>query len=326
MSPLARAVANLALASGLALGCRAPLETLPDTPLITHPAPVASPEIKTIFEPQNITAPSAASFALERYYQRRQSALLARGMLRQDGGGDDTPFTDTMLVNNFRAIALGEEYERNGGLQASRSADGRIKKWTKPVRVAVDFAPLVSPLQIQDDRAMVARFTRRLARVTGHPIALSKRDPNFHVIFATHDDLDYAAQRLLQIVPDINHDVLNLVRTLPRDLHCIAMAFATTQGGYDYDQVVTLIRAEHPDLTRRSCVHEEMAQGLGAVNDSPQARPSIFNDNDEFALLTRHDEVLLKMLYDPRLKPGMTEAQSLPILRDIAARSVISQR
>ena len=52
--------------------------------------------------------------------------------------------------------------------------------------------------------------------------------------------------------------------------------------------------------------------------DSPAARPSIFNDDEEFGLLTTHDELLLQMLYDPRLTPGMTAAEAAPIARVIA--------
>ena len=43
---------------------------------------------------------------------------------------------------------------------------------------------------------------------------------------------------------------------------------------------------------------------MGLPNDSPEARPSLFNDDLEFALLTEHDAILLRMLYDPRLRPG----------------------
>ena len=87
---------------------------------------------------------------------------------------------------------------------------------------------------------------------------------------------------------------------------------------------MALIRAEHPDLVRRTCIHEEIAQGLGLPNDSPTARPSIFNDDDEFALLTSHDELLLKMLYDPRLKAGMTADEARPVAR-IIARELMGQ-
>jgi hypothetical protein len=68
-----------------------------------------------------------------------------------------------------------------------------------------------------------------------------------------------------------------------------------------------------------ACIHEELAQGLGLANDDPQARPSIFNDDEEFALLTGHDELLLQMLYDPRLRTGMTAAEAAPVVREIAA-------
>ena len=71
---------------------------------------------------------------------------------------------------------------------------------------------------------------------------------------------------------------------------------------------------------RLSCLHEEIAQGLGLANDSPRARPSIFNDNEEFALLTPQDELMLRMLYDPRLTPGMTEGQARPIAAALATQ------
>ena len=65
-----------------------------------------------------------------------------------------------------------------------------------------------------------------------------------------------------------------------------------------------------------------MAQGLGLANDSPRARPSIFNDDDEFALLTTHDEMLLNMLYNPALRPGMGIDEARPILRRLIARAM----
>ena len=69
---------------------------------------------------------------------------------------------------------------------------------------------------------------------------------------------------------------------------------------------------------RSACIHEELAQGMGLANDSPGARPSIFDDDEAFALLTTHDEILLRMLYDPRRQTGMTPATAAPIARVIA--------
>ena len=65
-------------------------------------------------------------------------------------------------------------------------------------------------------------------------------------------------------------------------------------------------------MMQRACIEEELAQGLGLANDSPYARPSIFNDDDEFATLTSMDAVMLQILYNPRLLPGMTLDQARP--------------
>ena len=105
---------------------------------------------------------------------------------------------------------------------------------------------------------------------------------------------------------------------MPASVYCLVVA-RDAGGSSAYVQAVAVIRGEHPDLMRLSCVHEELAQGLGLANDSPRARPSVFNDDEEFALLTRMDEMFLRILYDHRLRPGMTEAEARPIVEVIAA-------
>jgi len=85
---------------------------------------------------------------------------------------------------------------------------------------------------------------------------------------------------------------------------------------------VVMLRTEHEGMMMEACIHEEIAQMLGLPNDSPTAYPSIFNDNEEFALLTRHDEMLLKILYDPRLQVGMSIEEVRPIARQIAREVV----
>ena len=52
-------------------------------------------------------------------------------------------------------------------------------------------------------------------------------------------------------------------------------------------------------------VHRYFAQALGLPNDSPTVRPTIFNDDEEFALLTVQDEMMLKILYNPALRPDI---------------------
>ncbi len=256
--------------------------------------------------------------ALRSYYARVQEDLLAQGLLRVDGGGVDTPFTDRMLARNFERIALAEEYTRGAGLQPSSGALGEIKKWLVPVRVDVTFGDSLSAEDQAQDRQTLGAYTRRLSRVSGHPISLVSSQANFHVLVMGEDDKAQLRATLDRIVPGMEASSRAIFLNLPRSIHCLVVAFADTNSGSAYRQAVALVRTEHPDLTRRACYHEELAQGLGLANDDQNARPSIFNDDEEFALLTTHDELLLKILYDPSLTPGMTADQARPIVRTLA--------
>lgn len=268
-------------------------------------------------EPQR-REPSANAKALRSYYARVQEDLLARGLLRVDGGGVDTPYTDQMLARNFERIALAEEYTRGAGLQPSSGALGEIKKWVVPVRVEAVFGDSLSEADQAQDRQRLASYTRRLSSASGHPISMVSSQANFHVLVMGEDDKDQLRAALDRIAPGMEASSRAIFLNLPRSIHCLVVAFADSASGSAYRQAVALVRTEHPDLTRRACYHEELAQGLGLANDDQNARPSIFNDDEEFALLTSHDELLLKMLYDPRLTPGMTADQARPIIRTLA--------
>jgi len=265
--------------------------------------------------------PSEQSVALARYYARVQDALLAKGLLRTDGGGPDTPFDDEMLARNFEQLAFFDEYERGRGLVGARGEPGVLRRWVAPVRITLEFGASVPAAQQQGDSQLVAAYTQRLARVTGHPISTGARG-NFHVLVASEDDRLDTIARVRQLEPNINPATLTMLRSLPRAIHCLVLAFSDPKNDAVYTRAIAIIRAEHPDLMRKSCVHEELAQGLGLANDSPRARPSIFNDDDEFALLTTQDEMLLAILYDPRLRPGISRDQALPIVGRIAREKV----
>nr|WP_245540990.1 DUF2927 domain-containing protein [Octadecabacter antarcticus] len=260
---------------------------------------------------------SEASRALSIFFQRLQNDLLARGLLRTDGGGPDTTFTDTVLARNFVRIALFDEFVATPtGLRAQPTIS-RLRRWEQPVRFVVEYGATVPESQRVEDSQSVRTFVSRLGRVTGQPMSMSDANPNFHVLILNEDDRLGYADQLRALVPGIDATSVQAFMDLPRDTLCLVLAFS--EGGTPrYSKAVALIRGEHPDLMRLACIHEELAQGLGLANDSPQARPSIFNDDEEFGLLTTHDELLLKMLYDDRLQTGMTAAEAAPIARVIA--------
>ncbi|WP_407492105.1 DUF2927 domain-containing protein [Pseudooceanicola sp. MF1-13] len=268
------------------------------------------------------SAPSAASDSLRRYYAKIQSDLLAQGLLRVDGGGVDTPYSARDLANNFERIVFYDEYARGGGLRNSNGAKASLRRWPGPVRIGVEFGDSVPASLRTSDTATVRGYTARLARLTGHSISFvgvgEATNANFNVLVMGEDDHDQIVRRVREIMPDISATSLGIFQRLPRAIHCLVVAFSRDDGASGYGQAIALVRAEHPDLVRKSCYHEEMAQGLGLANDSPRARPSIFNDDDEFALLTSHDELLLKMLYDPRLRPGMSADTARPIFTKMA--------
>ena len=268
--------------------------------------------------------PSAASIDLARYYERVERDLLTRGLLRTDGGGPDTPFDADDLARNFEAIAFYSEYPGTAVSGSGQRTSGRLSRWSGSVRVAAEFGPSVPPKKRTADREQIKAYSTRLAKLTGHPVSTVSRNANFHVFVAGEDDTEYVQARLRQLFPNIGQAQLNLFEDLPRSFYCFVFASASNGAPNTYTRAVALVRAEHPDLVRLSCIHEEIAQGLGLPNDSPKARPSIFNDDDEFALLTTHDEKLLEMLYDPRLQPGMTAADAQPVVR-IIARELMGQ-
>ncbi len=289
--------------------CDLPLPVEPTLKPTARPTAVPAPPAPVVVKPT-----SEASARLRSYFAQVQSAQLTQGLLRRDGGGVDTPFTADMLAANFEQIAFFNEY--NGSF-TGRGGASPLRRWDQPVRMQVLFGDSVPPSQRRSDTAEIKKYAARLARVSGHPVSTTGT-PNFVVIVASEDDRPRALDQAASRVAGINAESLRAFQDLRRETYCAVAAYAVGPDANTYTAAVAVIRAENPDLLRLSCIHEELAQGLGLANDSPGARPSIFNDDDEFALLTTHDELLLKMLYDPRLRPGMNAAQARPIARIIA--------
>lgn len=304
---------SVGLCALLALaGC----ETL--TPPPAPQTPVVAPQVR----PDRVAPPpSAASAELAAYYTTVQSDLLERGLLRQDGGAD-IAFGPADLVRNFERIAFFDEYARGGGTPVvARAADPAgvgLSRWAGPVQIGVEFGASVDPRRAARDAGQAAGYADRLARLTGHPITAGRGNPNFHVFVTGLDDREFLARRLRQLVPSLSPAELDLMVTPPRPIYCLVVAVSGARAPQTYTRAIALIRAEHPDLLRLSCIHEEIAQGLGLANDSASARPSIFNDDDEFALLTQQDELLLRLLYDPRLPLGITAEAARPIASQLA--------
>ncbi|TMV53873.1 DUF2927 domain-containing protein, partial [Thioclava sp. BHET1] len=241
------------------------------------------------------------------------------GLMRTDRGGPDAPFDARILTRNFLRIAAFDEYAPEGADNhlVARQTPDHLRRWSGPVHMALTFDPMVPEAKRVADTAYVTAYAARLAALTGLTITVGSEPGNFHIFVLDEDARRAIGPELRRLIPGIGANVVATVTQLPVSTYCTAFAFSQP-GRYTYDAALAVIRGEHPDLMRKACYDEELAQSLGPANDSPEARPSIFNDDQEYALLTRQDALMLRMLYDPRLRPGMTAAEAAPIARQIA--------
>ena len=70
----------------------------------------------------------------------------------------------------------------------------------------------------------------------------------------------------------------------------------------------------------RDCLHEEVAQALGPLNDLYRLPDSVFNDDNVHTVLTGFDMLILRTYYDPALRSGMSRGQVAAALPGILAR------
>lgn len=59
----------------------------------------------------------------------------------------------------------------------------------------------------------------------------------------------------------------------------------------------------------RDCLHEELAQAIGPLNDLYRLSDSVFNDDNFHTVLTGFDMLVLRVIYDRELRSGMTRAE-----------------
>ena len=261
---------------------------------------------------------SFESIQLEKYYNRTSQRLRARGLLRTDKGRLDSLYSTQNLIENFEKIALYNEYIIKNNEFIPQEKESNLKRWNRAIKINIIHGENSSNKQIKIDKKNISIFTRRLASITGLEMSISEVNANFIILFLDLDERRDFGQKLSQLMPQLTPAMIKTITSSPRSTFCSAFSLSEPPKNYEYTAALVLIKSEHSKVMRKSCIHEEMAQSLGLTNDSKSARPSIFNDDEEFALLTRHDELLLKILYDKRLKPGMNNKIALPIVRQIA--------
>jgi len=83
------------------------------------------------------------------------------------------------------------------------------------------------------------------------------------------------------------------------------------------EKLSVFMPSDVPPQEIRDCLHEELAQALGPLNDMYHLSDSVFNDDNFHTVLTGFDMLILRTTYAPELQSGMSReevARRLPAL------------
>ena len=261
----------------------------------------------------------------KKYYSRLEERKISLGLLRQDGGGTDTPFDVDDIVEAFEQVAFYNEYDISGDKLLPNSEAVKLAKWNSNINISVRFGNSVNKKQQDNDLLEINELIGVLSQITNHNIKISQQNINMYVVIANQKEIKDLIAEIALLQPEFDPQRIPIITQLPRDIHCMAMTSMNVQANSGISSSLVIIRNELPHIMRKACIHEEIAQSLGLTNDSHLARPSVFNDDDEFATLTKFDEILLKILYDKRLHSGISKDTATQIVKN-AADELLSLR
>ena len=86
------------------------------------------------------------------------------------------------------------------------------------------------------------------------------------------------------------------------------------------DRVAIFVPSDTTPQEVRDCLHEELAQAMGPLNDLYRMSDSVFNDDNFHTTLTGFDMLVLRAFYAPDLQPGMTPEAVAAVLPSLLER------
>ena len=207
--------------------------------------------------------------------------------------------SDEEIVRSFDLIVLNTEHRE--------MTVKMVRKWVAPIRIYLDVRVA--------DAAYYRRLTQgivdQLAAASGHDIRIVDDRAAANVV-STFDRMDGLVGAVEALYPG---DAW--IREIVNTNLCTGRFFSNDRGEiFRADIFIPTDRASSVGMLP-ACVIEETTQILGLPNDSDQVLFSIFNDNSGFMDLTTQDLMLIRLLYDPRLEPGMRRAEALATVRRI---------
>ena len=207
-------------------------------------------------------------------------------------------FSDAEIVDGFFKVTFGAEFHVAGGID-------RIRKYDGPIRVYVDNH--ASPDRSDQVAAVVADIR---AHVRNIDFATSARraDANIIVTLVRDRDLERTIRSLYGI---------DRARRIQRSLEPQCLSGFRKDESYRILHSDVILVADAGEFVFYDCIYEELLQGLGPINDDTTLRWSMFNDDVQMGFFDIFDQYILNILYDPRIRPGMTRQEVEAVLPEI---------
>jgi hypothetical protein len=207
-------------------------------------------------------------------------------------------FTDAEIAEGFFKTAFCAEYHLAGRVD-------RIRKYDMPVRVFANGG------NRPDRRAQLARVVADIgARVAHLDIAMADSRDSANVVVNLVRDRDlsrtiaafYGNERAREIRASLDPQCLSGFRKNDR---------------FEIEHSDVLLTFDSSDFIFLDCAYEELLQSLGPINDTRSVPWTMFNDSVSMGFFDVYDQYILNVLYDPRIKAGMTVEQVKAVLPEV---------
>jgi hypothetical protein len=133
----------------------------------------------------------------------------------------------------------------------------------------------------------------------------SRSDANVIVTFVNDRDLDKSIQKFYGA-----EHAKAIRKTL--DPQCLS-GFRKNEN-YEIEHSEVILTVDNGDFIFLDCAYEELLQSLGPINDTSSVPWTMFNDDVSMGFFDVYDQYLMNILYDPRIKAGMSVDDVRPLL------------
>jgi hypothetical protein len=218
-----------------------------------------------------------------------------------------TDFTNDEIKDGFFKIAFGAE------LQLGRP-EARIRKFDGPVRI------FVASKGLPDRRSEITAIVGDIRARIDHLDVAVTNDPNAANFFVTL----VAERNFKRTIRSLYGN--DKAKRIQQSLQPQCLSGIGKDERFRIRRAEVILPVDAGEFTFYDCAYEELLQALGAINDDRSVPWTMFNDDVQMGFFDAYDQYLLNILYDPRVRPGMTKDELSALLPDIlsTARAWVS--